>query len=200
MRDSCIFYRRFYEAIKTLPEVNQIEVYNAIFEYSFNYVEVELYGLSNTIFMLIKPQLMANNKRFENGSKAKNKQTKSKMEAKCKQSASKQKANNNNNVDNINENILSVEPATNKNIEERKKLFYDSLKPFLNTYHKEMMRNFYNYWSEPNKSKTKMRFELQKTWELNLRLSNWANNNKEFNGILKINQDDNITITQKVLS
>ena len=120
MRDSCIFYRRFYEAIKTLPEVNQIEVYNAIFEYSFNYVEVELYGLSNTIFMLIKPQLMANNKRFENGSKAKNKQTKSKMEAKCKQSASKQKANNNNNVDNINENILSVEPATNKNIEERK--------------------------------------------------------------------------------
>jgi len=200
MRDSSIFYRRFYEAIKTLPEVNQIEVYNAIFEYSFNYVEVELYGLSNTIFMLIKPQLMANNKRFENGSKAKNKQTKSKMEAKCKQSASKQKANNNNNVDNINENILSVEPATNKNIEERKKLFYDSLKPFLNTYHKEMMRNFYNYWSEPNKSKTKMRFELQKTWELNLRLSNWANNNKEFNGILKINQDDNITITQKVLS
>lgn len=200
MRDSCIFYRRFYEAIKTLPEVNQIEVYNAIFEYSFNYVEVELYGLSNTIFMLIKPQLMANNKRFENGSKAKNKQTKSKMEAKWKQSASKQKANNNNNVDNINENILSVEPATNKNIEERKKLFYESLKPFLNTYHKEMMRNFYNYWSEPNKSKTKMRFELQKTWELNLRLSNWANNNKEFNGILKINQDDNITITQKVLS
>lgn len=184
MRDSSIFYRSFYEAIKTLPEVNQIEVYNAIFEYSFNFVEVELYGLSNTIFMLIKPQLMANNKR----------------EAKNNRSVSKQKANNNNNVDNNNENILYVEPATNKNIEERKKIFYESLKPFLNTYHKEMMRNFYNYWSEPNKSKTKMRFELQKTWDTNLRLSNWANNNKEFNGILKINQDENITITQKVLS
>ena len=96
MRDSSIFYRSFYEAIKTLPEVNQIEVYNAIFEYSFNFVEVELYGLSNTIFMLIKPQLMANNKR----------------EAKNNRSVSKQKANNNNKVDNNNENILYVEKGS----------------------------------------------------------------------------------------
>jgi hypothetical protein len=109
MIDSSIFYRSFYEAIKSLPESNQLEVYNAIFEYSFNFVEVELTGLSNTIFTLIKPQLEANNKRYENGNKPKNKQNGSKTEAKDEQKISKVEANKNKNVnnnknDNVNDN------------------------------------------------------------------------------------------------
>lgn len=67
MRDSAIFYRSFYEAIKEIPDVNQLEVYNAVFEYMFNFNEVELKGLSKTIFTLIKPQLQANYKRYQNG-------------------------------------------------------------------------------------------------------------------------------------
>ena len=68
-RDSYIFYRSFYEAIKELPKENQLEIYNAIAEYSLNFKEVELSGLSKTIFTLIKPQLEANNKRFIVGQK-----------------------------------------------------------------------------------------------------------------------------------
>lgn len=106
MRDSSIFYRSFYEAIKSLPESNQLEVYNAIFEYSFNFNEIELTGLSKTIFTLIKPQLEANKKRFENGTKPKVKPEKSKTEAKQKQKISKAEANNNvNNNDNDNEKV-----------------------------------------------------------------------------------------------
>ena len=106
MRDSSIFYRSFYEAIKSLPESNQLEVYNAIFEYSFNFNEIELTGLSKTIFTLIKPQLEANKKRFENGTKPKVKPEKSKTEAKRKQKISKCEANNNvNNNDNDNEKV-----------------------------------------------------------------------------------------------
>jgi hypothetical protein len=103
MRDSLIFYRSFYEAIKELPKETQAEVYTAIFEYSLNFNEVQLSGLAKTIFTLIKPQLEANNKRFINGSKAKIKQDKSETEAKPKQKESKTEANNNNNV-NDNEN------------------------------------------------------------------------------------------------
>jgi hypothetical protein len=33
---------------------------------------------------------------------------------------------------------------------------------------------FIDYWTEPNKSNTKMRWEMQKTWQLTLRLKNWA--------------------------
>lgn len=61
------------------------------------------------------------------------------------------------------------------------KEFYDSLRPFVQIYPPQMLREFFNYWSEPNKSKTKMRFEQEKTWDLNRRLARWANNNKEKN-------------------
>lgn len=107
MRDSCIFYRSFYESINELPDTNKLEIYNAIFSYSLNFIEPELTGLSKSIFTLIKPQLDANIKRFNNGNIPKEKQTKSKTEAKHKQKESKVEANNNvnnNKNDNNNEN------------------------------------------------------------------------------------------------
>ena len=85
LRDSYIFYRSFYEAIKELPEKNQLEIYNAIAEYSLNFVMPELTGISKTIFILIKPQIEANQKRYINGTKPKKKQTRSKPEARRKQ-------------------------------------------------------------------------------------------------------------------
>lgn len=39
-------------------------------------------------------------------------------------------------------------------------------------------QEFFEYWSEPNKSGTKMRFELEKTWHLSRRLTRWMNNSK----------------------
>lgn len=44
-------------------------------------------------------------------------------------------------------------------------------------YGNQMLQDFYKYWSEPNPSNTKMRFELQKTWDVNRRLARWARNN-----------------------
>ena len=55
MRDSTIIYRSFYEAIKELPEKNQAEIWTAIFEFALNFNEVELTGISTTVFTLIKP-------------------------------------------------------------------------------------------------------------------------------------------------
>ncbi|MCD8030865.1 MAG: hypothetical protein LUF85_08625 [Bacteroides sp.] len=63
---------------------------------------------------------------------------------------------------------------------ERKKKFYSSLIPFLETYSAEMLRDFFDYWSEMNKSETKMRFELGNTWELSKRLSIWAKKTKKY--------------------
>lgn len=93
MRDSAIFYRSFYESIKELPTENQLEIYNAIFELSLNLKEVELSGLSKAIFTLIKPNIEANIKRYQNGTQPKNKQTGSKKKAKPKQEKSEPEAN-----------------------------------------------------------------------------------------------------------
>lgn len=57
----------------------------------------------------------------------------------------------------------------------RKDDFYKTLIPYVERYGKEMTRAFYDYWTEPNRSGSKMKFELQKTWDLALRLGTWAN-------------------------
>jgi hypothetical protein len=56
----------------------------------------------------------------------------------------------------------------------RSKKFYDSLIPFSSLYPPKMLREFYEYWIEPNKSKTKMRLELERTWDTERRLKTWA--------------------------
>lgn len=62
----------------------------------------------------------------------------------------------------------------------RKQKFGESLIPFMDKYPKEMIRSFFDYWSELNKSETKMRFEQQSTWEVAKRLVTWANKDKTY--------------------
>lgn len=68
-RESFVFYKSFYESIKELDTETQNKIYNAIFTYQFDNTEIELTGVAKSIFTLIKPQLMANNTRYENGCK-----------------------------------------------------------------------------------------------------------------------------------
>lgn len=72
-RDSFIFYRSFYEAISELPKENQADSYNAIMRYALDQEEIELTGISKAIFSLVKPQLDANYKKYENGKQKKSK-------------------------------------------------------------------------------------------------------------------------------
>jgi hypothetical protein len=111
MRDSTIFYRSFYEAISELTNEQQGIVYNAIFNYALNGIEPELTGIAKTVFTLIKPQLDANNKRFENGSKGgRPKQTETKIKPNNNQNKTKTEPNNNNNVNNnVNVNVNEKE-------------------------------------------------------------------------------------------
>lgn len=69
------------------------------------------------------------------------------------------------------ENDLSAAKAA---LNERKKKFYESLVPYVGKYTKEMVREFYDYWTEFNRSQTHMRYELERTWELGKRLATWA--------------------------
>ena len=61
----------------------------------------------------------------------------------------------------------------------RSKIFGENLVPYIETYGKEMIRAFYDYWSEPNRSYTKMRCELERTWDLGRRLTTWSNRDKK---------------------
>lgn len=67
----------------------------------------------------------------------------------------------------------------------REREFYNVLVPFVKTYGREMIREFFDYWSEPNKSHSKMRFEQERTWDLTRRLQTWEKRSR--NGFGKYN-------------
>ena len=67
-----------------------------------------------------------------------------------------------------------------KNLEARETIFISEVWQFKDQYPDNMIRKFIDYWIEKNKSKTKMRFELQETFEINRRLATWANRDNNF--------------------
>jgi hypothetical protein len=74
------------------------------------------------------------------------------------------------------ENEIDIETKINKKEQKFKSEVYE-----FKQYPDAMLKEFISYWTEPNKSKTKMRYELQTTWDLARRLATWSRNDKNFN-------------------
>jgi hypothetical protein len=86
MKHGFVFYRSWLEAIEELPDALMFELLKAIVYYGLNQEEpAEITPLARSYWKLIKPIIEANNKRYENGKKAKRKQNGSKTEANDKQ-------------------------------------------------------------------------------------------------------------------
>lgn len=68
-KESFVFYKSFYDALQDLKDKDRLKVYDAICEMALNGNERNLTGISKTVFTLIKPQVIANNRRYENGKK-----------------------------------------------------------------------------------------------------------------------------------
>lgn len=70
MKDSFVFYRSFYESTKGLPDDSRLRLFDNICELALNGKDIDgLYGFEVNIFTLIRPQIEANNQRYENGKK-----------------------------------------------------------------------------------------------------------------------------------
>lgn len=96
-----------------------------------------------------------------------------------------------------NNNTISNNDISNKknNIIQRVIAFKLTLEPFLETYGKDMINDFYLYWKEPNNSGTKFKREFERTWDLERRLSTWAKNDKNFNNNGKFSSNGKQQIT-----
>lgn len=111
MRDSFIFYRSFFEAAETLKTRDKLKLFEAVCHYALNDEEIELTGAPDGMFKLLKPQLDANTRKYENGCKGgrpKAAQDKTKTKPNNNQNKTKSKTNRNamNNVnDNVNVNV-----------------------------------------------------------------------------------------------
>ena len=68
-KDSFIIYRSFYIGLQALKSKDRLQLYDAIFEYGLNSTEIDLKPLPKAMFLMIKPQLQANHRKFLNGQK-----------------------------------------------------------------------------------------------------------------------------------
>tara|TARA_R110002050_G_scaffold137650_2_gene261306 strand:- start:167 stop:817 length:651 start_codon:yes stop_codon:yes gene_type:complete len=91
--------------------------------------------------------------------------------------------------------------SININISNRRESFILEVMAF--DYDKKILEGFIDYWTEPNKSNTKMKFELNQTWSTNLRLKNWVKNQKKWDAPTKPNKNKltkNIDTMKNVLN
>ena len=114
-RESFVFYRSFYEGIKELPRDIQGEVLTAIMEYGLNGATTENQKpITKAMFALIKPQIDANNQRFDNGKRG------GRPKADCNQTETETKPNHNQTITklkpNHNQTETKSEPNVNDNV------------------------------------------------------------------------------------
>ncbi len=76
-----------------------------------------------------------------------------------------------------------------RKLEARKQAFIEELRKYQGKYSNDLLNMFFTYWSEANKSFTKMRFEMQKTFQIDLRLKTWYNNDLKRYGRKQIPTD-----------
>ena len=136
MRDSLVFYRSFYEAVKDLPAEEFKEAVSAIMEYGLNDEKQTPSGAAKVFLIMAKPLIDANNKKHENGKKG---AEFGKLGGRPKKETPKKPQENPNRTPNVN-----VDVNVNENIkesEEKKLRFYP---PTLEELKKYIADNKYN--------------------------------------------------------
>jgi len=87
------------------------------------------------------------------------------------------------NEQNADDNPQSIvkDSKVNKSIEDRKTEFENSLRLFLSEYGENLLNDFYSYWTEKKTTGRKMRFEMERVFDVGRRLGTWKKNEKNFN-------------------
>ena len=70
-------------------------------------------------------------------------------------------------------------------ISERKAKFIERMKEYLINQDRNLMNEFYLYWTEHNEGGKKMRFEMEKVFNIKRRFGTWKRNSESFKGVNK---------------
>jgi len=86
----------------------------------------------------------------------------------------------------VNDTVNVKEKVKVNDIELRETEFKNSLRPYIETYGEPMIKKFFLYWTEKKPKGKKMRFEMEKVFDIQRRLITW--NDRNFNNS---NKNDN---------
>ena len=199
MKATCVFFSDWFSVAQEIKdEALRCRLYDAILRFAFDGTETPT--LPNELALLftsIKLQINRTNEQYDSicakraeagrrGAQVTNEirwgsqtSAKSANADNCRQmSANVGKIGLNKNK-NKNEKVDNAAHAAT--IEQRKQAFYELLLPYREQYDASLLERFFSYWTEANKSNTKLRFELERTFEVGKRLARWASNDNNFN-------------------
>ena len=192
------FFESYHRALSRVPDDSYGRVVKAMSDFVFNGVEP---NLTNTLDLLawdlIKP-ILANGEELSriraNAGKAGGLKGKGVTRnigndfARQKQINAKSKANQKQNNSGIGKGIgegigiyketTFVAKKAELSLEQSKADFKESIKPFVLKYGSNMCNDFFEYWTEKTPDGKKMRYQLQKTWEIGRRLARWHKQNQ----------------------
>jgi hypothetical protein len=198
-KKSFVLYSDSQGLVNQLPDDVAGRLLKHIYAYVNDEKPISNELLLNIAFEPIKMQLKRDLVKWEQTLEGRSKAGKASAEAKKLAKLTQQTLTNSTNVDfvqqsstnstdnvnvnvNVNDNVSVINKIESKpSLETRSLAFKETLRPFINKFGVDMVKNFYGYWSEPNQTKTKMLFEMQKTWDTSRRLENWSKRESSFN-------------------
>ena len=139
-------------------------------------------------FIPIKQTLKRDLEKWEQTLEGRSKAGKASAEARRLAKLNEQKETNSTNVDFVQQSStnptdsVSVNDSVSviKSIEERKVNFANSLQPYLPLYGRDMLNDFYGYWTEHGDKDKKFRSEKEKSFNIERRLETWKRNESKF--------------------
>ena len=176
MRKAINFFRSYYDVAMELNDKDRLAFYDALLNKQFENVEPELNGMAKFAYLSQKHSIDTQIKGYFDKTKDEKFNPNQAPSVGGSQGGSQAPS-----VQEKEKEKEKEQVQLKSNIDERKLKFATTLKPYLDLYGKELLNDFYAYWTEPNKSNTKLKFELEKTWGLERRLNTWAKNDKNFN-------------------
>jgi len=198
MKDSFVFRKEWRDAISGFSDDVRLEIYEAIIEYGITGEIKQLKPLAKMAFNFVKTELDKDKQKYE-AMCERNKANRNKAidhSSPLVTTGDQTRplvTNNDNDSDNdiIKEELTKVSKKKDglsssthtplELLEKRRDSFVCDVGNYEKTYGSEMLTEFVNYWTEPNKSNTKMRFELERTWDTARRLATWERNQYKFN-------------------
>ena len=180
-KNSIILYTDLIHTLRMLTDVQRGQLMLIIFEYVNDLNPKVKDPILKIVFEPIKQQLKRDLKKYETKKKQWSKAGKASAEAR-RNSKQRELTPVNGIKQTLTESTVNVNDSVSvndNNIIVRQEKFKDEVKKFKAQYEDIMLKSFFSYWSEPNKTKTKMRYELQKTWDTKRRLLTWYNRSNE---------------------
>jgi hypothetical protein len=182
-KKSFVLYADLIHTVKKMPNDKAGELLKHI----LSYVNDENPETDDLIIQLtfepIKQQLKRDLKRYEEKKKQWSEAGKRSAEVRKKQRTLtnvKKRSTDLTVNDNVNVNVSVNDNVKVNNIEDRKADFKKSLFPFLEIYDKQLLKEFYEYWTEHGEKDRKFRKEKQKSFNTELRLKTWFKNKENW--------------------